>query len=111
MNDKKILYLIISGILLLMLILGNFRYNRVTKELNQLKMETTEKVDSLVYVNQEYEKQINTYKLEVETLEQEIDSLKKIKNKVLIQKDKVVVSKSTSEGVELLKKNLEKWEN
>ncbi len=41
MNDKKILYLIISGILLLMLILGNFRYNRVTKELNQLKMETT----------------------------------------------------------------------
>ena len=111
MNDRKILYLVISGVLLLLLIIGSFRYNRVVKELNKLKIETIEKIDSLVYANQEHEKQINIYKLEVETLEQEIDSLQKIKNKVLIQKDKVVVSKSASDGVEQLKKNLAKWEN
>lgn len=108
MNDKKILYLVISGILLLLLIVGNLRYNRVVKELNKLKLENTVKVDSLVYVNQEYEKQINVYKLQVETLEEEIDSLKKIKSKIITQKDKVVVSKSASEGVEQLKQNLEK---
>ena len=111
MNDKKILYLVISGILLLLLVVGNLRYNKVVKELNKLKLENTVKVDSLVYVNKEYEKQISVYKLQVETLEEEIDSLNKIKSKIITQKDKVVVSKSASEGVEQLKRNLEKWEN
>lgn len=111
MNDKKILYLVISGLLLILLIVGNLRYNKVVKELNKLKLENTVKVDSLVYVNQEYEKQISVYKLQVETLEEEIDSLNKIKSKIITQKDKVVVSKSASEGVEQLKRNLERWED
>ena len=111
MNDKKILYLVISELLLILLIVGNLRYNKVVKELNKLKLENTVKVDSLVYVNQEYEKQISVYKLQVETLEEEIDSLNKIKSKIITQKDKVVVSKSASESVEQLKRNLERWED
>jgi len=111
MKDKTILFLIISGILLLILIISNFRYNRLSKEFNEFKKEYTEQVDSLTWVNHELEKQVNEYKENVIHLEDAIDSLEQVKNKIIIQKDGVIVSKSVSDGVELLKKNLEKWEN
>ena len=111
MKDKSLLLLIISGVLLLILIVGNFRYNRLSKEFNEFKKEYTEQVDSLTWVNHELEKQVNDYKQNVIHLEDAIDSLEHVKNKIIIQKDGVVVSKSVSDGVELLKKNLEKWEN
>lgn len=47
MKDKSLLLLIISGVLLLILIIGNFRYNRLSKEFNEFKKEYTEQVDSL----------------------------------------------------------------
>ena len=111
MKDKSILFLIISGILLIILVINSFRYNRLSKEFNEFKKEYTEQVDSLTWVNHELEKQINEYKENVIYLEDAIDSLEHIKNKIIIQKDDVIVSKSVSDGVELLKKNLERWEN
>lgn len=111
MKDKSILFLIISGILLIILVINSFRYNRLSKEFNEFKKEYTEQVDSLTWVNHELEKQINEYKENVIYLEDAIDSLEHIKNKIIIQKDNVIVSKSVSDGVELLKKNLERWEN
>lgn len=111
MKDKSILFLIISGILLIILVINSFRYNRLSKEFNEFKKEYTEQVDSLTWVNHELEEQINEYKENVIHLETAIDSLEHIKNKIIIQKDDVIVSKSVSDGVELLKKNLERWEN
>lgn len=111
MKDKSILFLIISGILLIILVINSFRYNRLSKEFNEFKKEYTEQVDSLTWVNHELEKQVNEYKENVIHLEDAIDSLEHIKNKIIIQKDDVIVSKSVSDGVELLKKNLERWEN
>lgn len=111
MKDKSILFLIISGILLIILVINSFRYNHLSKEFNEFKKEYTEQVDSLTWVNHELEKQINEYKENVIHLETAIDSLEHIKNKIIIQKDDVIVSKSVSDGVELLKKNLERWEN
>lgn len=109
MNDKKILYMIISIILLLLLVMANCRYNRLNKELNQLKIEATEQVDSLVYINRELQKQVDGYQTEVIHLEDVIDSLQRVKNKVILKKDEVIVSKSVSEGIVLLQKNLDKW--
>lgn len=111
MKDKSILFLIISGILLIILVINSFRYNSLSKEFNEFKKEYTEQVDSLTWVNHELEKQINEYKENVIYLDAAIDSLEHIKNKIIIQKDNVIVSKSVSDGVELLKKNLERWEN
>jgi len=111
MKDKSILFLIISGVLLIILVINSFRYNHLSKEFNEFKKEYTEQVDSLTWVNHELEKQINEYKENVIHLETAIDSLEHIKNKIIIQKDDVIVSKSVSDGVELLKKNLERWEN
>lgn len=108
MNDKKLLYAIISGVLLILLIIGNFRYNRLSKQINQIKIENIEHVDSLKYINKELEKQISTYKVEISDLENTIDSLQKVKNKILIKKDGVVVSKSVSEGIVRLQNNLSK---
>lgn len=109
MNDKKLLYAIISGVLLILLIIGNFRYNRLSKQINQIKIENIEHVDSLKYINKELEKQISTYKIEISDLENTIDSLQKVKNKILVKKDGVVVSKSVSEGIVRLQNNLSKW--
>lgn len=109
MNDKKLLYAIISGVLLILLIIGNFRYNRLSKQINQIKIENIEHVDSLKYINKELEKQISTYKVEISDLENTIDSLQKVKNKILVKKDGVVVSKSVSEGIVRLQNNLSKW--
>lgn len=108
MNDKSILYLIISGVLILIILINGFRYNRLSKELNELKIQSTHQVDSLTYINRELEKQVNGYKQDVIHLEDAIDSLQKVKNKVIIQKDNVIVSNSVSESVEQLKENLEK---
>lgn len=108
MDDKKILYVIISGILLVMLVIGNFRYNRLSKQLNQVKIENIERVDSLTYINKELEKQVSTYKIEISDLENTIDSLQKVKNKILVKKDGVIVSKSVSEGIVRLQNNLSK---
>lgn len=109
MNDKKLLYAIISGVLLILLIIGNFRYNRLSKQINQIKIENIEHIDSLKYINKELEKQISTYKVEISDLENTIDSLQKVKNKILVKKDGVVVSKSVSEGIVRLQNNLSKW--
>ncbi len=109
MNDKKLLYAIISGVLLILLIIGNFRYNRLSKQINQIKIENIEHVDSLKYINKELEKQISTYKVQISDLENTIDSLQKVKNKILVKKDGVVVSKSVSEGIVRLQNNLSKW--
>ena len=108
MNNKNVLYLIISGVLILIIIINGFRYNRISRKLNELKIQSTHQVDSLTYINRELEKQVNGYKQDVIQLEDAIDSLKNVKNKVVIQKDYVVVSNSVSEGVEQLKENLEK---
>lgn len=108
MNDKKILYMIISIILLLLLVMANCRYNRLNKELNRLKIEATEQVDSLVYINRELQKQVDGYQTEVIHLEDVIDSLQRVKNKVILKKDEVIVSKSVSDGIVLLQKNLDK---
>ena len=109
MNDKKLLYIIISAILLIMLIIGNFRYNRVVKQLYKTKIENLEQVDSLVYINEQLKKEISTYKIEISDLENKIDSLKGVKNKILVKRDGVVVSKSVSEGIVKLQENLSKW--
>ncbi|MBQ8132738.1 MAG: hypothetical protein IJ193_09635 [Bacilli bacterium] len=108
MNDKKLLYIIISAILLIMLIIGNFRYNRVVKQLYKTKIENLEQVDSLVYINEQLKKEISTYKIEISDLENKIDSLKGVKNKILVKRDGVVVSKSVSEGIVKLQENLSK---
>lgn len=107
--DKKWLYLIMSGILLIILVVSNFRYNRLNKELNKLKIESIEKIDSLTYINRELEKQVSDYKSEVIQLEDAIDSLQKVKNKIIVKKDQVLVSNSISEGITLLQENLSRW--
>lgn len=91
---------------MLILIISNFRYNHLNKEYNKLKIQNTEQVDSLVYVNKTLEKQVSNYKAKVITLEEAIDSLQEVKSKIVIKKDNVVVSKSTADGVVLLQKNL-----
>lgn len=92
-----------------MLIIGNFRYNRVVKQLYKTKIENLEQVDSLVYINEQLKKEISTYKIEISDLENKIDSLKGVKNKILVKRDGVVVSKSVSEGIVKLQENLSKW--
>ena len=108
MDDKKLLYIIISVILLLILIINNFRYNRIVKQLNQMKIENTVQVDSLIYTNKELEKQVSTYKIEVSDLEREIDSLQQVKNRIIVKKNDVIISKSVSEGIVMLQNNLAK---
>lgn len=109
MNDKKILFIVISATLLLLLIIGNFRYNSVVKQLNKMKIENAVQVDSLIYANYQLEQQVNTYKIEVSDLEHEIDSLQQVKNRIIVKKNETIVSKSISEGIVLLQNNLSKW--
>lgn len=109
MNDKKLLYIIVSAVLLLLIIISNVRYNKVVRQLNQMKIEHAVNVDSLIYANEQLEKQISTYKIEVSDLEHEIDSLQLVKNRIIVKKNEIIVSKSVSEGIVMLQNNLSKW--
>lgn len=94
--------------LLIILIISNFQYNKLQRELNKLKIEKIELIDSLVYMNNELEKQISDYNIKTISLEETIDSLQHVKNKIIVKRDGVVVSKSTADGVKLLQENLSK---
>lgn len=106
MNWKDRIILIIAMFLAVMLAVSTIKYNQLNKELLDLKLQTTEKIDSLIYANQQHLEVISELEDELSSLNDEIDSLEQVKNKIIIKKDEVIVSKDVSSGVELLKKNL-----
>lgn len=105
---KYILYFILGLIIFLIIFIGKSKYNRLQNKYNELKIQSTEQIDSLVYINREHMKRISEYESEVSRLENDIDSLENVKNKVIIKKDQVIVSSNVSDGVQQLKDNLKR---
>ena len=107
---KHIFYAAVAIVLCIWIASSEIRCNKLQNELINQKMYYTEKIDSLIYSNNEHIKNIISYQDSIILLDKAIDSLNAIKNEVIVQKDGVVVSKTVSDGVELLKQNLDKWE-
>ena len=109
LNIKQIIYIAIALILFIWIISSQIKCNRLKKEINQIKIQNLEKVDSLNFINNQHLKRINTYELEISKLNSEIDSLQKVKNKIIIKKDEVLVANGVSDAANNIKKNLARW--
>ena len=106
---KQIIYFVIALILFIWIIASQIKYNNLKKEINQIKIQNLEQVDSLTYINKEHLKKIETYENEISKLNSEIDSLYGVKRRIFIKKDEVLVANSVSDAANKLKKNLARW--
>lgn len=106
---KQIIFFVIALILLAWIIVSQIKCNHLKKEINELKIQNLEQVDSLTYINEEHLKKIQSYEYEISKLNLEIDSLYGVKNRIIVKKDEVLVANSVSDAVDKLKKNLNRW--
>ncbi len=103
---------IVIGLLVCgLLIFSQIKCNKLQKQLNEERIKNLEQIDSLTYINKQHLEIIKTYELKVSELNSEIDSLEKVKNKIIIKKDEIIVSNDASSAANLLKKNLELWDD
>lgn len=110
LNVKFISYaigLFICGLL----IFSQIKCNKLQKQLNEERINNLEQIDSLTYINKQRLEIIKTYDLKVSELNSEIDSLERVKNKIIIRRDNVIVSSDASSAANLLKTNLELWDD
>lgn len=108
---KYTLFGVVSAILIGFIVFTQVRYNKLQKELNEEKHKNLERIDYLENQNKEYQKNIEKYQSDIIDLESAIDSLNKVKQKVIVKKEEVIISKDVSSAANLLKDNLQKWEN
>lgn len=107
LTGKQLLYLFVAIILIAWIVVSQIKCNKLQKEINHIRIENLEQVDSLTYINKEHLKRIDLYELEISELKSEIDSLEQVRSTIIVKRDVVVVSKSVSEASETLKHNLE----
>ena len=80
LTGKQILYLLLSGILIIWLGITSISNNRLRNQLNREKINHIEQVDSLKAINQQHLNAIKTYELKLDRLEEIKDSLEKESN-------------------------------
>lgn len=108
-QPKQILYIAIALLLFGWIVISQMKNNSLRKEINKLKVEKTEQIDSFAVINNQHLKKIQEYEVEISDLNRSLDSLQKVKNRVVVKKDGVVVSSNMSAAVKQLKQNLNKW--
>lgn len=87
----------------------SIKYSKLKRENADLKLEYTTVLNPIKTENKLLNEEVLLLKDDIVYYEHKIDSLNKVKQKVIIQY-KYIESKTFSEGVLLLQKNL-KWEN
>lgn len=87
----------------------SIKYSKLKRENADLKLEYTTILNPIKTENKLLNEEVLLLKDDIVYYEHKIDSLNRIKQKVIIQYE-YVESKTFSEGVLLLQKNL-KWEN
>ena len=84
---KYIIFGVIAIIILCWITFTQIKCNKLQKELNSERIKYLEQVDSLVYINREHQRQIDTYELKIKDMQKTVDSLYKVKQKIIIKKE------------------------
>ena len=87
-------------------ILTRIQYNNLEQNYNELLIEKSHVVDSLVNDNIKKSQSIIEFQEKINFLNTKIDSLNCIKSEIKQSKSNFTISSNISEGAELLKRNL-----
>jgi hypothetical protein len=102
---KKYIIITLVTILCIITIVNQVRYSKLKNEYLTLQLNNKQISDSLIDVNKQLNHKITELESTVDVYTDTIDSLKNIKKTIVIHKFKE--SANLSEGVKLLKKNLQ----
>lgn len=105
MKFKNLITVIIISILLISCIYSSIKYYNLKQDYIELNYNNIQRIDSLNTSINDKLQRINILEQNITILNSKIDSLEHIKKE--IHKSSYTVSGSTSESIQLLKKNLE----
>ena len=103
---KNYIIIAIIAVLCIFCIANQVRYSKLQREYLTLQLNQSKDSDSLKFINKQLNNKIYFLENQIQSYSNKIDSLKKVKRSIVI-KYEFTESSSLSEGVTILKNNLQ----